>query len=1229
MFPDVAQQWDLDRLYAALAKAKQRPLTYTEQACLRGLLQGVSPNDIAIKLNRQPQGLRVDLTRGLYRHIEALTEVAIKNWREVATVLEQGYRRTRQPGASSANDRPLVLSVQDWGKAPDVFAFFGRTQELAQLEQWVSRDRCRLVAVLGMGGMGKTSLSLKLAQQIQDQFECVIWRSLLDAPLPYDLLTDLLQALSGQQLIAASTDIDTAISQLLNYLEARRCLLVLDNVETVLQAESSTGQYRPGYEGYGQLLHQVGMVLHQSCLLLTSRETPKEIAQLEGRMRPVRSLKLSGLAGAEGKQIFAEIGEFAASESEWQQLIDRYNGNPLILELVAKHIVDVFSSDIAAFLQEGAPLLHDLKDLLDWHFNRLTALEQEVMYWLAINREPVTIAELKEDILSPTAKKQVSTTLQLLQRRFPLERRENCFTQQPVVMEYVSDQLIERICNEVATLEIQCFNQYSFIKAQAKDYIRESQKRIFVEPILANLQPRFHTRTAIVNQLQQLLQQIREQFADFAGYAGGNLINLLCHLNVDLTGYDFSNLSIWQAYLAETQLRRVNLSGANLAKSVFAETFGGISCVTFSPDGKQLATSDTSGEVQIWDVATGQQQLALKADTVWTWAVAFSQNGQILATAGDDYQVKLWNAQTGACLQILQGHSNTINAIAFSPTSNLLASCGQDATIRLWAVNCCSETQAKTQDAACVGILQGHQGRVWSIAFSPDGQTIVSGSEDGTLKLWDVRTGACLKTWTGHDHWVKSVAYSADGVWIASGSFDGAVKVWQAATGTCYHTWQNHQNTVTAVAFCPAAPAEGRSKNLLVSSSYDQTLKFWDIATGSCLKTWQAHRNRIWSVAFSPGGNLLASGGEDHSTRLWDVQTGYSCKTWKGHTNGILSLAVRPDQSLLATGHEDQTVKLWHPQTGEALKTLRGHTNRVWSVAFAPPTANSAAPEILASASADRSLKLWNSRTGACLRTFQGHQSWVWSLAFSPTGDRLASGSYDQTIRLWNLHSGECLNTFTGHTAPVVSVSFSPNGQWLASSSFDTLIKLWHVPTGRCIQTLQGHSHSVWAVTFRSDGQQLVSCSYDKTVKLWDFNRGHCIRTFEGHTSPVVCIALSPDGQRIASGSFDRTIRLWEIESGKHLHTLCGHTQPVCSLTFSAISSSAISSPQISASSDCSALLLSSSFDETIRFWDEKTGSCLKTWRERRPYEGMNINGVRGLTESQRGTLYALGAIGD
>ncbi len=1100
----------------------------------------------------------------------------------------------------------------------DVSLFYGRAQELAILEQWVVQERCRLVTVLGMGGIGKTALAVKLTNLVQGQFEYVFWRSLCNAPLPQEMLATLIKFLSHQQDTHLPETLDAQVSRLLEYLQSSRCLLVLDNAESILQTSDYAGRYREGYEGYGLLLRRVAESSHQSCLILTSREKPTGLDAKEGGTQLVRTLRLGGLPEVEAQKLL-QVGDLFSCEAEKVQLIQRYGGNPLALKIISNSIQALFDGNIAEFLKEGITVFNGIRRLLDQQFNRLSELEKQVMFWLTINRDPVSSSELQADIVPQVSRAKLLEALESLRLRSLIERSATGFTQQPVVMEYMTDQLIEQAYEAIATEDVQFLTKYALIKAQASDYIRNSQIRLILEPVASKLHARFKAKE-LEYKLKQVLIKLREEFATLPGYGAGNIVNLLHQLQLNLTGYDFSELSVWQAYLVNVNLHRVNFTGTDLSKSIFAETFGGVSCVAFSLDDQLLATSDTSGEVQIWEIASGKQLQAFKADTAWTWAVAFapsagyanSPSGYLLATAGDDYAVKLWNVKTGKCLQLLKGHTSTVNAIAVHPTRQVLASCGQDATIRLWQLSSVNQNPL-------LKVLEGHQGRVWSVAFSPNSDTLVSSGEDQTLKLWDLDTGECRQTLSGHDHWVKTVAVSPDGQTIASGSFDGIIKLWLTSTGQCLQTWQGHQSTVTAVAFSP----DGR---LLASASYDQTVKVWDLASQQCLSL-QEHNNRVWSVAFNSDAQYLASGGDDHATRLWHLKTGQCAKVWKGHNNSILSLALRVDQQLLATGHEDQAVKLWNLQTGQVAKTLRGHTNRVWSVAFAPQQAQKQDEVSLASASADRTIKLWNTQTGKCLKTLSGHTSWVWSVVFSPRGHQLASGSYDQLVKLWDVYSGECLKTLEKHRAPVVTVSFSPDNQWLASGSFDTTIKLWAVETGECHQTFQGHGNSVWAVAFSPEGNCLASCSYDQTVKLWDIYTGACLHTFEGHQGPVVSLAFNASGQYLASGSFDRTVKLWNTKSGQCLRTFYGHTNLVSALVFQSPDSALGYLDQANIASGPCASLLSSSFDETLRFWDVQTGECLQTLRTERPYEGMNITGATGLTAPQRSTLIALGAI--
>jgi WD40 repeat protein len=1166
-----------------------------------------------------------------------------------------GYRKpiTDTPSPST----PSRLT-HDWGEAPEVSAFFGRTQELDLLTEWIIDDRCRLVSILGMGGVGKTRLSVRLgtggigktdlslmwARGIQDQFEFVIWRSLLNAPTLHGLLENWIKILSQQQESQLPDDLEERLSRLMHYLRSHRCLLILDNVETILQPQGQAGVYRDGYEGYGQLFKTIGTVAHESCLLLTSREKPKEIAQAEGKARFVRSLQLAGLDLPEGKRIFTELGTFFGSEAEWQTLIELYDGNPLALELAAKHIDEVFLGDISEFLKNDRPIFQDLRELLDWHFDRLSAQEQEIVYWFAINREPITLLELKDDILSPTIHENIATTLQLLQRRFPLERSETGFALQPVLIEYITERFIYQICDEIQTGKIQLLHRHALLKATAKEYVRENQRRIILSPILEQITLQLGSQKRLEACLKARLNQFRADSELQTGYAPGNILNLLCQLQPNFANYDFSHLNLLQAYLQGMNLQNANFAHAQFAKSVFTQTFGGILTVAFSADGKFLATGDTNGEIHLWDAIHGSKRMACQGHTSWVWAVAFSADGRWLATASDDSFVKLWDVQTGKCLQILERHTSAANTIAFSPDGTLLASSGQDGTVELWQLQPYPASSQPIASGKSQTIAQHWKTlristqRIWSIAFSPDSRTLAGGSEDHHLYLWDVETGECLQTLRGHSDWVRRVAFSPDGQFLASSSTDRTIRLWEVGSDQCYRTLQGHTHEVTGLAFSPDG-------HYLATGSHDQTVKLWSVLptelgeTGQCLRTLQGHTNRIWAVAFSSNGQQIASGGDDHATKLWSAETGQCLKTWKGHTNEILSVALNANHSLLATGHEDETIKLWDLATGSVIKTLRGHRDRVWGLGFAPPFSlramgmDETKEMLLVSSSGDGTIKVWNGKTGQCVKTLEGHTSWVWYTDFSRDGQQLVSSSYDGTLRIWQFQTGQCLKILHGHQSSTIGVQYSPDGKTIASSSFDTTIKLWDAKTGNCLQTLEGHENVVWKVLFHPDGKRLISCSYDQTVRLWDLRSGNCVAVLEGHTAPVVVLALSAEGRYLASGGFDRSIKLWDLQTGDCLQTLYGHQNTISSVCFTGLNHSTGNNPignNPTGGSHCPSLpacLISSSFDETIKVWDVETGQCVRTLRTPRPYEGMDITQVSGITDAERATLRALGAI--
>ncbi|MEB3359021.1 MAG: NB-ARC domain-containing protein [Synechococcales bacterium] len=1109
---------------------------------------------------------------------------------------------------------PCSGPLTDWGAAPDVSIFYGRQIELETVRRWIVQERCRLITLLGMGGIGKTSLSVKLAQELvraeqAATIQYVIWRSLRNAPAVEEVLADLIYVLSGQQETHLPSNLEGKLSRLLHYLRTCRCLLVLDNAESILQAGDRTGRYRTGYEGYGQLLRCIAETAHQSCLVITSREKPQGLTPFEGKSLPVRSLQLSGLPERDGRELFKLKGTFTATEAEWDTLVSRYAGNPLALKIVASSIHDYFDSDISTFLDtihQGGFLFDDIRALLEQQFQRLTPLERDIMYWLAINREPVMLSELQTDFITPIPQRELVESLNSLQRRSLIEKSDNRFTQQPVVMEYVTTQLVEQLCEDIYSeqgsiqsssqgsiqgsiqnIKPKLFITHALLKATAKDYIRETQANLIVQPMIDQLLMGFGSVEEMGDRLSQILSSLRGKPVRETGYAAGNAINLLHQAGFDLTGLDCSRLTLWQAYLQGITLHNVDFSHSDLSRCTFTETLGNILWATFSPNGQLLATCDTDCQVRIWDAQSGKLQLICHGHENWVRFVGFSPDGKTLASCGADRTIKLWNVADGVCIKTLTGHGHEVFAVAYSPDGQQLASAGGDRTIKLWDV----------RDGHCRNTLTGHTDWVRSVAFSPDGKTLASSGSDHTIRVWDVATGACLKTLTGHTASVGSVAFSPDGEVLASASGDRTVKLWDYETGDCLRTYTGHQGSVYAIAFATG--------DLIVSGSGDRTVKFWDCYSDTCVKTLYGQTNEVCCVAVNANHQAIACVSLDQTMRLWDYVSGQCLKTWYGHTDWALPVAFSPDGRYLASGSNDKTVRLWNWQTGECLNTLSGHTDFIYSVAFSPRGG------LLASGSTDLSVRLWQVASGQCVQALLGHTDWICAIAFHPCDPILASASADATVKVWDIRTGQCLQTLTGHTAKLLGVAFSPDGKQLASCGVDQTIKLWDVPSGNNLKTLRGHTSRIWGVAYSPDGQTLASCSTDQTIKLWDIGTGESLKTLTGHHNWVFAVAFSPDGRLLASASHDQTVRIWNPKTGESLQVYAGHAHLVSAIAFSPDSTTIASGSQ----------------DQTVRLWNVKRGQCDRVLIAKRLYEGMNLTGVKGLTPATIATLQTLGAI--
>ncbi|PSB02195.1 NB-ARC domain-containing protein, partial [Merismopedia glauca] len=1091
---------------------------------------------------------------------------------------------------------------QDWGEATESQIFYGREAEIKQLTNWVISDRCRLIGVLGMGGMGKTSLSVKLTENLQKDFEFIIWRSLRSAPSPDRIITDILQFISRQQELNFSLNIEAKIAKLIDYLKQAKCLLVIDNLETVLQGQDRSGQYLEGYEAYGHLLKAVGEASHQSCLIFTSREQPVEMVVQEGHISPIRLLRLTGLDVEAAKSIFAVKGEFSASETEWNTLVNHYGGNPLALKISASLIKDIAGGNIAetiSFIDKNAFIFDDILDILERQFSRLSDAEKTVMYWLAIYGEPVEFKQLLSDAVYQTYQADLFQALISLQRRSLIEKTTTTYFQQPVIGEYVLRKLVEQVAQEIITGEIDLLLCHCLMQAQTKEYLRDAQNRFILQPLAETLLSQLKSSKTLTKQIKKILAKLRRDRAQVTGYAPGNLINLLNHLKIDLSGYNFSELNVWQAYLADTQLHQVNFVNADLSKSIFSETLDGVWSVAFSPDGQRLATGDINCDVRIWQVKDAKQEYVLKGHGGWVTGVCFSPDSQIIASSSGDKTIKLWDLRTSQCFKTLEGHRGWVAAVDFSHDGKTLVSCGVDGTVRVWDVD----------SGTCLHVLEGHTDWVRAVVFSLDGQIIASGSNDCSIKIWNSQTGQCLATLREHTEQVRALAFSPiDGI-LVSGSNDRSIKLWDLDTSQCIYTFWGHTSHVRSL----SCDATGK---LVASGGEDRTIRIWDLNLRKCWKVFPGQESQVWSVAFSPVDQSLASGTLDRKLRLWEVETGKCMKTWQGQMNSFWSIAYSADSKMLAAGCADGTVKIWDLASNKCIKSLSGHGHWVWCVAFSPVEGNRPQNRLIASSSFDHTVRIWNSQTGQCLQSLQGHSTYVHAVSFSHDAQYLASGSADGIVKLWDVAAGQCRRTWESNSGTAWSVSFSPDNHLLLVGYDNGTIGLWDIHTGESYQIWQEHATRVRCLAISPRevaGSWLVaSASDDRTVKVWDLYKGMCLQTLDIDTDQVLSVSLSPDGQKLVTGS-DRppVAKIWDLATGNCLNVLEGHVSWVYSVCYA---------PNGKA-------IATGSQDGTIRIWHPETGDCLQNLETIKPYAGMNIYQAKGLSSAQRSNLIELGAI--
>ena len=502
---------------------------------------------------------------------------------------------------------------------------------------------------------------------------------------------------------------------------------------------------------------------------------------------------------------------------------------------------------------------------------------------------------------------------------------------------------------------------------------------------------------------------------------------------------------------------------------------------------------------------------------------------------------------------------------------------------------------------------EGHTAGIAALTTTPDGKYCVSGSDDKSVRVWNIENGKCLRVLEKHTDLIRALSLTPDGKFCISGSWDKTLRVWNIETGNCLRVLKGHTGKIRALSVF----SDGK---YCISGSDDGTLRVWDIKTGDERRTLDVHKaGRINSLVLTPDDKHCITGSSDGIIRVWDIESG-SCQIFpKEHSAGICSLSISPDGKRCVSGSSDKTVRVWKIEAGKCLGVLSGHEETVRSLSFSPDG------KLCVSGSDDSTLRVWNIGTFECLRVLKGHKGWIRALSLTLFGKRCVSGSGDNTLRVWDIESGECLKKLEGYTSRIRSLSLTSDNKQCISGSSDRTLRVWDIENRRCLRVLNGHKGTIFSIALTTDNKRCFTGSSDRTIRVWDINTGDCLRTRVVHKGRIRSIVFTSDDKHCISGSDDGTIRVWGVECDDLPWVLAGHLGRIRSISITHDKRCVVGSDdgilrvldinmgkvlmELKEHTDAIRSLsltsndkycVSGSSDRTIRVWDINAGDCLR-----------------------------------
>ncbi len=610
---------------------------------------------------------------------------------------------------------------------------------------------------------------------------------------------------------------------------------------------------------------------------------------------------------------------------------------------------------------------------------------------------------------------------------------------------------------------------------------------------------------------------------------------------------------------------------------------GLIACLAFSLDGNRIVSGGHDGTIRIWDTNTGQCLRVLEGHLDGVQSLALSADGGRLVSLSS-IDLRLWDTGTGQTLKLLENseewdpetgelidfsewHPDGASSVAISADGRWIVSAGT--TLRVW----------DSENLELRVVLEGHSNQVQKLCFSEDGNNIVSASDDGSIRVWDIKQGSCVRC-LEENFYPEAVALGADGT-LAVGAKE-AIHIFDLRTANRLLTLEGHRSSVTALAL----NADGTR---LISGSYDKSLRVWDLRTGDCLRVQTNLNMRIRTVALSADGTRAISSGGDRDVWIWDVENGYWHNGATAHENRVNTLCFDADEQRLLSSSTDRTVRIWNPELNQCLAVFEGHqygvgcatfsgcgnrvisgdshnSLRLWDAdsraclgiyeGYKGPEDDSAGFSVLASNKTDALIlsgsflfgerpallnapregmvvQTWEIETGRVLKTFHRHQPWVLSLTQGKNPREILSGSNDGTVHIWDAETGESIQVFTGHRTAATHAQFSPDGARIVSGDEHGILRVWERESGKCLGILQGHCGRIEAAEFSPDGTRIMSHCSSGMLGIWNGESGLCLGFF--FLRGLSCVSVDKKWRSLAAGFADGSVRKYRLDfNGTH-----------------------------------------------------------------------------------------------